>query len=180
VSANRHTYGPGGSYHILCVFRNRFHYGAGSIPFHPLLFPGFSGNPRFWFFELGGCNPIPSSILNLTPDETEPKLLTHTKYSTGRDAARAYATGCFQTHLTHDIRGLDDTELRVSPRLVPSSSDTSFFSSTKPPPHVHPILQLHAFISGFFLSLGRNLKAPQIHLPLSVSLARSLFRSTDL
>jgi len=48
VSANRQTYGPGGSYHIFA----------------------------------------------------------------GRDAARAYATGCFQTHLTYDVRGLDDKELR--------------------------------------------------------------------
>ncbi|CAE6500988.1 unnamed protein product [Rhizoctonia solani] len=30
----------------------------------------------------------------------------------GRDAARAYTTGCFQTHLTHDLRGLNDKELR--------------------------------------------------------------------
>lgn len=30
----------------------------------------------------------------------------------GRDAARAYATGCFQTHLTHDIRDLDEKELQ--------------------------------------------------------------------
>ncbi|OZJ05782.1 hypothetical protein BZG36_01292 [Bifiguratus adelaidae] len=29
----------------------------------------------------------------------------------GRDAARAYVTGCFQTHLTHDLRGLSDDEL---------------------------------------------------------------------
>lgn len=30
----------------------------------------------------------------------------------GRDAARAYTTGCFQTHLTHDIRGLNEKELK--------------------------------------------------------------------
>jgi len=30
----------------------------------------------------------------------------------GRDAARAYATGCFQTHLTHDTRDLDEKELQ--------------------------------------------------------------------
>lgn len=30
----------------------------------------------------------------------------------GKDAARAYATGCFQTHLTHDIRDLDEGELQ--------------------------------------------------------------------
>ncbi|WVQ82847.1 hypothetical protein IAT38_004982 [Cryptococcus sp. DSM 104549] len=30
---------------------------------------------------------------------------------TGRDASRAFTTGCFETHLTHDIRGLSDAEL---------------------------------------------------------------------
>ena len=30
----------------------------------------------------------------------------------GKDAARAYTTGCFQTHLTHDIRGLNEKELK--------------------------------------------------------------------
>jgi len=29
----------------------------------------------------------------------------------GRDAARAYGTGCFATHLTHDLRGLSEDEL---------------------------------------------------------------------
>ncbi|KAI0829351.1 cytochrome b5 [Trametes gibbosa] len=30
----------------------------------------------------------------------------------GRDAARAYGTGCFKTHLTHDLRGLSESETR--------------------------------------------------------------------
>ncbi|KAI0721975.1 cytochrome b5 [Cerioporus squamosus] len=30
----------------------------------------------------------------------------------GKDAARAYGTGCFQTHLTHDLRGLTESEMR--------------------------------------------------------------------
>jgi len=47
VSANRRTYGPGGSYHFMA----------------------------------------------------------------GRDAARAFVTGCFQTHQTHDLRGLEKDEL---------------------------------------------------------------------
>lgn len=35
----------------------------------------------------------------------------------GKDAARAYGTGCFSTHLTHDVRGLSEQELKVeSPR----------------------------------------------------------------
>ncbi|EJF63049.1 cytochrome b5 [Dichomitus squalens LYAD-421 SS1] len=30
----------------------------------------------------------------------------------GKDAARAYGTGCFKTHLTHDLRGLSESEMR--------------------------------------------------------------------
>ncbi|EPT03103.1 hypothetical protein FOMPIDRAFT_1116458 [Fomitopsis schrenkii] len=30
----------------------------------------------------------------------------------GKDAARAYGTGCFNTHLTHDLRGLSEDELK--------------------------------------------------------------------
>ncbi|KAI8575024.1 hypothetical protein K450DRAFT_263724 [Umbelopsis ramanniana AG] len=30
----------------------------------------------------------------------------------GRDAARAYATGCFKEHLTHDLRGLGENQLK--------------------------------------------------------------------
>ena len=32
-------------------------------------------------------------------------------YRAGRDASRAFITGCFQTHLTHDLRGLSEHEL---------------------------------------------------------------------
>ena len=31
----------------------------------------------------------------------------------GRDASRAFVTGCFDTHLTHDLRGLSPEELKV-------------------------------------------------------------------
>ncbi|KAJ3177021.1 hypothetical protein HDU87_004737 [Geranomyces variabilis] len=30
----------------------------------------------------------------------------------GKDAARAYITGCFKTDLTHDLRGLNDAQIR--------------------------------------------------------------------
>ncbi|KAL1665622.1 cytochrome b5-like heme/steroid binding domain-containing protein [Schizophyllum commune] len=30
----------------------------------------------------------------------------------GKDAARAFGTGCFKTHLTHDLRGLSESELK--------------------------------------------------------------------
>ncbi|BEJ06488.1 hypothetical protein CcaverHIS641_0310100 [Cutaneotrichosporon cavernicola] len=31
----------------------------------------------------------------------------------GRDASRAFVTGCFETHLTHDLRGLNEAELKA-------------------------------------------------------------------
>ncbi|BGO93998.1 hypothetical protein NBRC10512_003630 [Rhodotorula toruloides] len=31
----------------------------------------------------------------------------------GRDAARAFVTGCFKTHLTHDLRGLSEGDLEI-------------------------------------------------------------------
>lgn len=33
------------------------------------------------------------------------------RFFSGRDAARAYATGCFRTDLTYDLRGLSEAEL---------------------------------------------------------------------
>lgn len=36
----------------------------------------------------------------------------------GRDAARAYVTGCFKIHLTHDIRGFGEKEMKVCSLLV--------------------------------------------------------------
>lgn len=34
-------------------------------------------------------------------------------FFSGKDASRAFATGCFQTDLTHDLRGLSEDELRA-------------------------------------------------------------------
>lgn len=31
----------------------------------------------------------------------------------GKDAARAFVTGCFKDDLTHDVRGLDPNQLKV-------------------------------------------------------------------
>ncbi|KAJ1506994.1 hypothetical protein HMI56_000340 [Coelomomyces lativittatus] len=33
-------------------------------------------------------------------------------FFSGKDGGRAFATGCFQTHLTPDVRGLTDQELQ--------------------------------------------------------------------
>lgn len=35
-------------------------------------------------------------------------------FFSGKDAARAFVTGCFKDDLTHDIRGLNQDELKVS------------------------------------------------------------------
>ncbi|CAH1766279.1 10841_t:CDS:2 [Entrophospora sp. SA101] len=34
------------------------------------------------------------------------------KFFSGKDAARAYITGCFETHLTHDLRGLTSKQIK--------------------------------------------------------------------
>lgn len=34
-------------------------------------------------------------------------------FRAGVDAARAFGTGCFKTHRTHDLRGLSDSEIQV-------------------------------------------------------------------
>ncbi|KAH8118492.1 cytochrome b5 [Phellopilus nigrolimitatus] len=39
-------------------------------------------------------------------------------FMAGRDAARAFATGCFATHRTHDVRGLSEREAKVRSRSL--------------------------------------------------------------
>jgi hypothetical protein len=39
---------------------------------------------------------------------------TLTIHRAGRDASRSFITGCFETHLTHDLRGLSPEQLQVS------------------------------------------------------------------
>ena len=47
--------------------------------------------------------------------------LTNSIRRAGVDAARSFATGCFATHRTHDLRGLTDKELQVwAPRSFPA------------------------------------------------------------
>lgn len=37
----------------------------------------------------------------------------------GVDAARSYVTGCFKTHLTHDIRGFTENDMKVRSSTLP-------------------------------------------------------------
>jgi hypothetical protein len=45
----------------------------------------------------------------LAPSPFDTRLMSISR--AGRDASRAFITGCFQTHLTHDLRGLSEHEL---------------------------------------------------------------------
>jgi len=47
----------------------------------------------------------------------------------GKDAARSFGTGCFATHQTHDLRGLDEQEIQVN--ISPFRTFLPFF--THPP-----------------------------------------------
>jgi len=39
-------------------------------------------------------------------------------YRAGRDASRAYVTGCFETHLTPDLRGFGEAEMQASTLML--------------------------------------------------------------
>lgn len=92
-------------------------------------------NPRYIKFRLfeqmyqftedelriyNGYNPhlpiflaIDGNVYDVTAKpETYGKLGGYNMFA-GRDAARAFGTGCFDTDLTHDLRGLDDKTLQA-------------------------------------------------------------------
>lgn len=145
-----------------------FHYATNSIPSSSL--PFLRKSTFFDHGELGGfCLLV---HLGPTLNYIAPRSLTYTSYehSAGRDAARAYATGCFQTHLTHDIRDLSEVELQVSRRLHILFFETLFLLFDSGP-------SLSNFFS--FTSLGRTLRTPRFHLCLRVCLARNVSCPTD-
>lgn len=57
----------------------------------------------------------------------------------GKDGARAFVTGCFKTHLTHDVRGLSAKEQKVRPILY------HFQSLSPSSPSLHPSLQVRGW-----------------------------------
>ncbi|WFD19614.1 hypothetical protein MCAP1_001848 [Malassezia caprae] len=55
----------------------------------------------------------------------------------GRDASRAYVTGCFETHLTHDVRGLSPEQVEALERWYKFYADHNTYykvGSLKVPP----------------------------------------------
>ncbi|CDR98718.1 related to FSH3-putative serine hydrolase [Sporisorium scitamineum] len=59
--------------------------------------------------------PIYIAILGDVYDVTEGRRIYgpggYYSFFSGRDASRAYVTGCFKTHLTHDVRDFDDKQM---------------------------------------------------------------------
>jgi cell division septation protein DedD len=51
-------------------------------------------------------------LTGLPCERGRPSLTRSVFHSAGKDAARAFVTGCFTDHLTHDIRGLSEKEMK--------------------------------------------------------------------
>ena len=58
----------------------------------------------------------------------------------GRDATRSFITGCFTTHLTHDLRGLTDDEIKGLDGWIDTyaNSKTYFYVGTVELPEIDP------------------------------------------
>ncbi|KAJ3383423.1 hypothetical protein HDU92_004217 [Lobulomyces angularis] len=61
-------------------------------------------------------------------------------FFSGKDATRSYITGCFKTHLTHDLRGLTPGEIKNLNQWVDmySKSDKYFYVGTVILPEIDP------------------------------------------
>lgn len=73
--------------------------------------------------------PVYIAILGDVYDVTEGRGIYgrggYYSFFSGRDASRAYVTGCFKTHLTHDVRDFDDKQMSVS-RLCPRQEGSTW------------------------------------------------------
>lgn len=64
------------------------------------------------------------------------------KFFSAKDASRAYGTGCFQDHLTHDLRGLTDDQLKAVEdwaAFFENKDDYPFIGRVKLPKPTGPI-----------------------------------------
>ena len=83
----------------------------------------------------------------------------------GVDAARSFGTGCFKEHRTHDLRGLSESEIRVSAHHSPPLPQKPFLRGEK---HIIGHLCIcFGFLSLFFTerrTLETVLPRPQVVL----------------
>lgn len=73
---------------------------------------------------------IKGEIFDVTPGKIHYGINGPYSHFAAKDASRAYATGCFKDHLTHDLRGLTSDELSIIDRWV------KFYDKSKKYKHV--------------------------------------------
>lgn len=90
--------------------------------------------------------PVYIAILGDVYDVTEGRRIYgpggYYSFFSGRDASRAYVTGCFKTHLTYDVRDFDDKQMSVS-GAPPWDTISWLRKSIGLTPRPHPRLDLH-------------------------------------
>ena len=66
----------------------------------------------------------------------------------GVDAARSFGTGCFKEHRTHDLRGISESEIRVSAHHSPPVPQRPIFERGET--HYWSLMHLFWFSFSFF------------------------------
>lgn len=110
MSSNRRVYGPGGSYALMYV------------ALHPHSSPPSPSPNGVYINGEKGLLHQSRVLFPDWPDKLTWGTCRHDR--AGVDAARAFGTGCFKEHRTHDLRGLSESEINVCFPAVftPSSS----------------------------------------------------------
>jgi hypothetical protein len=90
----------------------------------------------------------------------------------GKDAARAFVTGCFKEDLTHDIRGLDPKQMEVIALLLHLTDDKDlihwkeFFAKHEKYFWVGKVYILRGVTNGRYITLQSTHQRPSGHLAM--------------
>ena len=116
MSSNRRVYGPGGSYALMYV------------ALHP-----HSSPPSPNGVYINGEKGLPPQSRALFPDWLDKLTWDTCRHDrAGVDAARAFGTGCFKEHRTHDLRGLSESEIKVCFPVIFTSPSSSIQDDGRP------------------------------------------------